>query len=220
MMRAALRRGGRVVAVTVLGAALTGGTAGAEEVSPQPTEVGQTVEPEAVVINECKTVTVVRDANVNYSLNTSKTGTEAASATVHGDGSVEVCVNLQVTGSGAVNIAVQAAADAEAEAIAKALENPEAPGVDDSERACFSAGAHLAAAGNGSTNVQGTVSIRVNANADAGADTTSADGVANGTGTAHALVHDVDETVEDGDGAREFASTGLCVDSSGNVTDP
>lgn len=220
MMRAALRRGGRVVAVTVLGAALTTGTAGAEEVSDPPPAVSQTVEPEAVVVNECKTVTVVRDANVNYSLKTSRTGPETASATVHGDGSVQVCVNLQVSGGGGVNIGVQAAAGAEAEAIAKVLENPEEPGVDDSERVCFSADATLTAAGSGSTNAKGTVSIRVHAKADAGADTTSVDGTGSGTGTAHVLTHDVDETLEGGDGTREFASTGLCVDSSGNLTDP
>lgn len=221
MMRAALRRGGRLVVVTVLGAALTAGTAGAEEVSdPPPAEVTHTIAPEAVAVNECKIVTLVRDASVNYSLGTSRTGTEMATGTVHGDGMVEVCVNLQVTGGGAVAVAVQATADADATAIAEALENPEAPGVDDNERACFKAGVDLAAAGSGSTNAKGTVSIKVSGNAAAGADTTSADGVANGAGTAHVLAHDVDETVEDEDGTREFASSGVCVDSSGNLTDP
>lgn len=219
MTRTALRRGGRLIVVTALATAFAGAPAGADEheqrVNPDTPPV--VVNPETQPVNECKTVTLTRDANLNYSLTTSRTGTQSASATVHGDASVALCVNLDVTVGATVNIGVDTTANADAGAMANAVDDPTA--ANDTEQACVSARVDLAAGANASATATGSVSVSVSANASAAASTTPTGSTGGGEGAAQVLVAPVDESVQQDQGTpNEFAATRVCVDSSGTVT--
>lgn len=210
MLKKALRRSGRLIAVTALVTALLGSTAGA---------LGdQTPVPGTVRLHDCKAVAVTRDASVNYTLNTSR-GAYASSATAHGDVSVLLCYDLQATVGATVNVVVHAGASAEgdAAAFAAAASDP-AAAEGDTEHVCVSAGVDLAAGASASVSVTGGVSVGVVANASASGATSLTEATAQGTAVGRVLDVPVEEHEGEGDGANEFATTRVCVDSKGEAT--
>lgn len=206
MMKKALSRGGRAITVMALASAFLGSTAGAGEL-PAPTPP---VAPETVTLRDCRNVAVTRDASLTYSLTTSRTGTQTAEAAAHGDAAVRLCWDLQATVGAAVNVVVGASATAEADAEAMAA----AVVAGDSEEACVSARADLAAAAGASARAKGSVTVAIVANASA--DTSATDATAHAIAESHTAPVDVE--LARGEGTKEFAATRVCVDSSGKVT--
>lgn len=214
MMKTALRRGGRLIAVTALATAFLGSTAGAMEPVPEAPPVQKTVS-----LQDCKTVAVTRDAGINYNLNTSR-GTQAASATAHGDASVRVCYDLQVTVGATVNVNVQAAANAEGDAqqFATASAESATAAESDTEHVCASAGVVLGAGANAGANATGNVAVAVVANASASGDTSVQDATVENQTVGTTLLAPVDATVPAAQGVNEFANTKVCVDSKGTAS--
>lgn len=214
MMKTALRRGGRLIAVTALATAFLGSTAGAMEEVPEAPPVQKTVS-----LQDCKTVAVTRDASINYTLNTSR-GSQAASATAHGDASVRVCYDLEVTVGATVNVDVQPEANTEGEAgqFATASAESATAAESDTEHVCASAGVVLGAGAGAGATATGNVSVAVVANASASGDTSVQGARVENQNVGDTLLAPVNAAVPAEEKVNEFANTKVCVDSNGTAS--
>lgn len=190
MLKTALRRGGRLIAVTALATAFLGSTAGADELqTPPPTQS----------LNDCVSVVVVRNATVKATLNSSA-GSNTAQHQVGSDATVLLCYNLNVT----AGLVVSGMTTVEEEA--DATVNPDGD-------TCVGAGLVLqGTAGFEGGTAEGHVTVQVNANANA-------DGTGQ-TVTTGLLEANVDKiTVPPGGTVNDpFANARVCVASDGEVS--